>query len=247
VILYPAIDIRDGRAVRLVQGDYDRETRFDADPVDAARRWVDQGGRALHVVDLDGARSGSPQNLEIVEEIVDAVGVPVQFGGGLRSAEAVDEALGVGVERVVLGTAAVNDADLVGTLVAEHGGSRIVVAADSRSGKVAVEGWEREGDVTTPELIEELGARGVGAFVFTPVDVDGTLAGPAVEELHAAASAAGLAGADLVYSGGIGELEDLRRLASLRLDALEGVIVGRALYERRFDAGEGQAALDEAA
>ncbi len=246
MILYPAIDIREGRAVRLVQGDYERETRFDADPVDAARRWAEQGCRALHVVDLDGARAGNPENLGIVEEIVDAVGVPVQLGGGLRSAEAVEEALGMGVERVVLGTAAVNDADLVGALVAEHGGSRIVVAADSRSGRVAVEGWEREGDVTTAELIAALGARGIGAFVFTPVDVDGTLAGPSISDLRAAADAAAAAGAGLVYSGGVGSLDDLRALAALRLDALEGVIVGRALYERRFGAGEGQAVLDEA-
>jgi phosphoribosylformimino-5-aminoimidazole carboxamide ribotide isomerase len=244
VILYPAIDIRDGRAVRLVQGDYDRETQFDADPVDAARRWVEQGARALHVVDLDGARSGRPENLEIVEDIVDAVSVPVQFGGGLRTAEAVDHALGVGVERVILGTAAVHDADLVEALVGEHGGSRIVVSADSRSGTVAVEGWERSGEMTPHELIGELGSRGVGAFVFTPVDVDGTLAGPSVQELRAAVSAAASQGAGLVYSGGVGTLEDLRTLASLRLGALEGVIVGRALYERRFGAGEGQAALD---
>jgi phosphoribosylformimino-5-aminoimidazole carboxamide ribotide isomerase len=247
VILYPAIDIRRGRAVRLVQGDYERETTFDADPVDAARRWIEQGARALHVVDLDGARAGEPQNLRIVEAIVDAVAAPVQFGGGLRSAQAVDEALGVGVERVVIGTAAVNDAELVEALVAEHGGSRIVVAADSRSGTVAVEGWERSGAISTPELIRALGARGVGAFVFTPVDVDGTLAGPSISELREAASAAGAEGAGLVYSGGVGTLQDLRSLAALGLAELEGVIVGRALYEQRFDAGEAQAVLDEAA
>lgn len=246
MILYPAIDIRDGRAVRLVQGDYDRETEFDADPVDAARRWVDQGGRALHVVDLDGARSGAPQNLGLVERIVDAVGVPVQFGGGLRSAESVDAALATGAERVILGTAAVTDAALVEALVAEHGGSRIVVAADSRAGKVAVEGWEREGNVSPPELIADLGSRGVGAFVVTPVEVDGTLAGPALDDLQAAERAAAAEGAGLVYSGGVGSLDDLRELAALGLDALEGVIVGRALYERRFEVGEAQAVLDEA-
>jgi phosphoribosylformimino-5-aminoimidazole carboxamide ribotide isomerase len=245
VILYPAIDIRRGRAVRLVQGDYDRETKFDADPVDAASRWVDQGARALHVVDLDGARAGQPQNLEIVEAIVDAAGVPVQFGGGLRSADAVDRALGVGAERVILGTAAVSDADLVESLVGEHGGSRIVVAADSRAGTVAVEGWERSSEISTPDLIRDLGARGVGAFVFTPVDVDGTLAGPSIEELRDAAAAAGAEGAGLVYSGGVGTLDDLRALAALGLAELEGVIVGRALYERRFAVGEGQAALDD--
>ncbi len=246
MILYPAIDIRRGRAVRLVQGDYARETEFDADPVDAARRWMEQGARALHVVDLDGALAGEPQNLEIVEAIVDAVGVPVQFGGGLRSAAAVDEALGVGAERVVVGTAAVNDADLVEALVAEYGGSRIVVAADSRSGAVAVEGWERTSEISTPELIRALGARGVGAFAFTPVDVDGTLAGPAIEELRAAASAAGGEGAGLVYSGGVGTLADLQSLAALGLAELEGVIVGRALYEGRFEVAEAQAALDAA-
>jgi phosphoribosylformimino-5-aminoimidazole carboxamide ribotide isomerase len=246
VILYPAIDLRAGRAVRLVQGDYDRETEFDPDPVEAARRWVDQGGRALHVVDLDGARSGHPQSFDLVERIVDAVGVPVQFGGGLRSAEAVDAALATGVERVVLGTAALTDPDLVEALVAEHGGSRIVVAADSRGGTIAVEGWERGSEVTTAELIAGLGRRGVGAFVFTPVEVDGTLAGPSLDRLRDAAAAAAGAGAGLIYSGGVGSVADLKDLAAVGLASLEGVIVGRALYDGRFTVGEGQAALDGA-
>ena len=244
MILYPAIDLRRGRAVRLVQGDYDRETEFDSDPVDAARRWVEQGAQALHVVDLDGARSGRPHSLDLVERIVDAVDVPVQLGGGLRSAEAVEAALATGVERVVLGTAALTDPALVEAMVGEHGGSRIVVAADSRAGRIAVEGWERGSEVTTAELIADLGARGVGAFVFTPVEVDGTLGGPSLDGLRDAASAAADAGAGLVYSGGVGTLADLRALAGAGLAALEGVIVGRALYEGRFSAGEGQAALD---
>jgi phosphoribosylformimino-5-aminoimidazole carboxamide ribotide isomerase len=243
VILYPAIDLRAGRAVRLVQGDYDRETEFDADPVAAALRWAEQGARAIHVVDLDGARAGSPQSLDLVERIVDEVGVPIQFGGGLRTAESIDAALATGVERVVLGTVALTDPALVEVMVAEHGGSRIVVAADSRGGRVAVEGWERASNTTTRDLIADLGGRGVGAFLFTPVEVDGTLAGPAVDELEIAAAAAAAEGAGLLYSGGVGALDDLRTLGGLGLPAVEGVIVGRALYEGRFTVAEGQAAL----
>jgi phosphoribosylformimino-5-aminoimidazole carboxamide ribotide isomerase len=244
VILYPAIDLRAGRAVRLVQGDYDRETEFDPNPLSAANRWVEQGACAIHVVDLDGARAGSPQCLDLVESIVDETGVPVQLGGGLRTAESVDAALATGVERVVLGTVALTDPALVEAMVAEHGGSRIVVAADSRGGHVAVEGWERPTNTTTADLIADLGSRGVGAFLFTPVEVDGTLAGPAVEDLTTAAGAAAQEGAGLLYSGGVGALDHLRTLGALGLPALEGVIVGRALYEGRFTVAEGQAALD---
>jgi phosphoribosylformimino-5-aminoimidazole carboxamide ribotide isomerase len=244
MILYPAIDIRGGRTVRLVQGDYERERAFDRDPVEAARRWAGQGARALHVVDLDGARSGRPENLDLVERIAGEVGVAIQVGGGLRDAEAVDAALATGAERVVLGTAAIADPALVAALVGEYGGSRIVVAADSRGGRVAVEGWERESSLETSHLIAELGRRGVGTFLYTPVEVDGTLAGPAVEELGGVAAAAAEAGAGLLYSGGVGEVEDLAELARLRLPALKGVIVGRALYEGRFTVGEGQRALD---
>lgn len=243
MILYPAIDIRGGRAVRLVQGDYDRETAFDDHPVDAARRWVDQGARALHVVDLDGARSGHPRNLDLVEEIASAIHVPIQVGGGLRDADAVEAALATGAERVVLGTAAIAEPALVEALVVEHGGSRIVVAADSRGGAVAVEGWERESTLGADELISELAGRGVGTFLYTPVEVDGTLGGPAVGELRRVADAASAAGAELLYSGGVGSVDDLRALAAARLEALKGVIVGRALYVGRFTVAEGQAAL----
>jgi phosphoribosylformimino-5-aminoimidazole carboxamide ribotide isomerase len=246
VILLPAIDIRDRRAVRLVQGDYERERAFDDDPVEAARRWAAQGARALHVVDLDGARSGRPENLDLVEAIASEVGVPIEVGGGLRDAEAVEAALAAGAERVVLGTAAIADPALVAALVTEHGGSRVVVAADSRGGRVAVEGWERESALEAEELIAELGERGVGTFLFTPVEVDGTLAGPAVDDLCRVADAAARAGAALVYSGGVGEVADLVALAELGLPALEGVVVGRALYEGRFTVGEGQAALGSA-
>jgi phosphoribosylformimino-5-aminoimidazole carboxamide ribotide isomerase len=243
LILYPAIDIRDGRAVRLVQGDYDRETAFDADPLDAARRWVEQGARALHVVDLDGAREGAPVNIQQVELICEAVDVPVQVGGGLRQAGDVESVLSAGAQRAILGSAAVSDPALIEALVVDHG-DRIVVSADARGGAVAVEGWERSTETTSADLISQLGARGVRTFVFTPVEVDGTLEGPGVDGLRAAAGAASGVEAELIYSGGIGSIDHLRELAALDLPALAGVIVGRALYEGRFTVAEGQSALD---
>lgn len=243
MILYPAIDIRDGRAVRLVQGDYDRETAFDADPVDAARRWLDQGARALHVVDLDGARAGAPVNIEHVERICDAAGeIPVQVGGGLREAGDVASILAAGASRAILGTAALADPALVEALAAEHGPA-IVVSADARGGAVAVQGWERATEATVAGVIADLARRGVSVFVFTPVEVDGTLAGPGLDALGEAARAAGDAGAELIYSGGIGELEHLSALSRAAPAAVTGVIVGRALYEGRFTIAEGEAAL----
>jgi phosphoribosylformimino-5-aminoimidazole carboxamide ribotide isomerase len=242
VILLPAIDIRDGHAVRLVQGDYERETAFDPDPVDAAKRWIAQGARALHVVDLDGAREGAPINIEHVARVCDAVDVPVQVGGGLRQAGDVTAVLDAGAAHAVLGTAALSDPALTEALVNEHGNA-IVVAADARAGKVAVEGWKRETPLTSAELVSDLARRGVRRFIYTPVEVDGTLEGPNLEGLARVAGAAGAAGAEIVYSGGVGTLDHLRDLAGLRLDALAGVIVGRALYEGRFTVADAQAAL----
>jgi phosphoribosylformimino-5-aminoimidazole carboxamide ribotide isomerase len=227
-----------------VQGDYDRETAFDDDPREAALRWADQGAEALHVVDLDGAREGAPVNIDHVERICEAVNVPVQVGGGLRQAEDVEAVLAAGAERAILGTAALSDPALVEALVAERG-EQIVVAVDARSGAVAVEGWRRETEVAAEDVIADLGRRGVTRFVFTPVEVDGTLAGPAIASLRAATGAAERAAATLVYSGGIGSVEHLSELAALGLEALEGVIVGRALYEGRFDVGQGRRALGD--
>jgi phosphoribosylformimino-5-aminoimidazole carboxamide ribotide isomerase len=242
VILYPAIDIRDGHAVRLIRGDYAQETVYDNDPLDAARRWLEQGARALHVVDLDGARAGEPRNLEHVERIAAAASVPVQVGGGLRDADAVNAALAAGADRVVLGTAALAEPGLVAALAAEHG-ERIAVGVDARGGQVAVEGWERETHATASESVGDLAARGVRRFVFTPVEVDGTLAGPGIEQLQEVAHTAAEADVALIYSGGVGSLDDLRELRGTALESLEGVIVGRALYEGRFTVAEGQAAL----
>jgi len=241
--LYPAIDIRDGRAVRLLQGDYDRETAYDADPLDAALRWVEGGAEILHVVDLDGARAGAPQNLAIVERIASRAGVPVQVGGGLRDEAAVAAVLEAGAARAVLGTRAQQDPAFVGGLARAHGGERIVASVDGRGGKVAIEGWEEPTETPVPELVAELAGYGVSRFVYTPVEVDGTLSGPGLEGLTEICAACEGAGAELIYSGGVGALHDLTSLAALGEAAIGGVIVGRALYEGRFSVAEGIEAL----
>jgi len=239
LILYPAIDIRDGRTVRLVQGDYERETAYDDDPVVAARRWVNEGAAWLHVVDLDGAREGEPRNLEHVRRIVAAVEVPIQLGGGLRDSGKVEDAISTGVERVVLGTAALRDPDMAEAITAAHG-DRVIASIDARGGKVAAEGWTESSELTPEEVVGALSERGVERFVYTPVDVDGLMEGPDLDSLGALSQSTEAA---LIYSGGIGSLDDLRSLASLGLENLDGVIVGRALYERRFTVSDGQEAL----
>jgi phosphoribosylformimino-5-aminoimidazole carboxamide ribotide isomerase len=239
LILFPAIDIRDGKAVRLVQGDYGRETQYDDDPVVAARRWVNGGAGWLHVVDLDGARAGEPVNLEHVRRIVAAINVPVQLGGGLRDSKKVEEAFSSGAERVVLGTAAVRDPEMAEAIAAAHG-DRVVASVDARAGKVAAEGWTQESQLGARDVIAELSRRGIRRFVYTPVDVDGLMEGPDLDSLGEVAEATE---SELIYSGGIGSLDDLSAVAGLGLENVEGVIVGRALYEQRFTIAEAQSAL----
>ncbi|MEZ5073617.1 MAG: 1-(5-phosphoribosyl)-5-[(5-phosphoribosylamino)methylideneamino] imidazole-4-carboxamide isomerase [Solirubrobacterales bacterium] len=241
-LLYPAIDIRAGRAVRLLRGDYDHETGYDADPTDAARRWADGGAEILHVVDLDGARSGTPVNLAVVERIAAAVDLPVQLGGGLRDREAVEAAFAAGVERAVIGTAAQRDPALAGALAGAHG-DRIVASVDARAGHVAVAGWEEATATSVEDAIAALAGRGIRRFVFTPVEVDGTLEGPGLDRLGPILAASAAAGAELIYSGGVGSLDDLVRLRAAATPSLGGVIVGRALYERRFTVAEAIAVL----
>jgi phosphoribosylformimino-5-aminoimidazole carboxamide ribotide isomerase len=240
VILYPAIDIAGGRAVRLVQGDFDAETVYADSPLEAARAWVHAGARYLHVVDLDGARTGTPQNLQHLEAIARELGVPVQTGGGLRSVEAVRDAIGAGAARVILGTAAFTDVDFLDEVVAEFG-DRTVVSIDTRGGFVSTAGWTETTDMPAADVIARMQDRGVRSFVFTNVDKDGLLGGPDVDEVRAIAE---VVRGRFMYSGGIGQREDLAALAALRQVNLSGVIVGKALYERRFTIAEGQAALD---
>jgi phosphoribosylformimino-5-aminoimidazole carboxamide ribotide isomerase len=239
VILYPAIDIRGGQAVRLLQGDYERETAYDADPVDAASRWAAEGAEFLHVVDLDGAKAGEPQNLEAVRRIAAAVGCPIQVGGGLRDPESVSAVLEAGAERVVIGTAALRDPQFLDACVDAHG-ERVVVSVDSREGKVSLAGWTETSDLEAPAAVGQLSERGVRRFLCTAIEVDGTMEGPAVDQLNQIAAATS---GEVIASGGVGTLAHLEDLASDAAPNIEGAIVGKALYEKKFTVAEGIAAL----
>lgn len=231
MILFPAVDIRDGHAVRLTQGDYDREQIYNDDPLAAAQDWAAQGATHLHVVDLDGALSGERRNLEHLRRIAAETGLPTQYGGGLRDMESVAAAIDAGAWRAVIGTAAFRDRAFVETAVAEYG-DRIVVSADARDGRIAAQGWTEATDLAATDAVAELSAAGVTTFVYTDIARDGMLVGTDLDGLVAIASAAG--NGNVIASGGVGELGHLKQLAELELPNLEGVIAGKALYEKRF-------------
>jgi phosphoribosylformimino-5-aminoimidazole carboxamide ribotide isomerase len=241
VNLYPAIDILGGSAVRLLKGDFNAKKVYDSDPLSAARGFTEAGARLLHVVDLDGAKTGRPVNLEHLRRISGELDVPVQYGGGLRTAEAVRDALQAGAARVILGTAAFTDPDLLLRALDAHGPELVLVSVDVRGGRVATAGWTESTGMETADVLERLHASGVRDLVYTNVDRDGMLEGPDLEEVRLVAAAVR---GRVVYSGGIGRLSDLEGLAGLRSASLEGVIVGKALYERRFTIAEALVALD---
>ncbi len=223
--VYPAIDLRGGRCVRLKQGDFGRAKEYDADPVERAREWERQGARAIHVVDLDGAEDGRPVQLELIRRIARAVGVPLQVGGGVRSIEDLRAVRGTGARRVVMGTAAVEDRDLRLRAVDEAGAS-LVVAVDAREGVVATHGWLRSSGVSVLDLSEELAADGVSSVLYTDVARDGMDAGAALEGTAAVAKII-----PTVASGGVRGTEDVAMLS--RTPGVTGVVVGTALYEGR--------------
>ena len=239
MILYPAIDISEGKAVRLVRGDFDAKTVYEDDPFTAAAAWVEEGARFLHIVDLDGARTGSPKSLHHLEKIAHDLPVPVQYGGGLRSLPAVRDALRAGAERVILGTAAYTDIDFLDDVLGAFR-ERMVVSVDTRGGNISTSGWTETTQMPADAVIGRLQQRGVRSFVYTNVDKDGMLEGPDLEEVKRIAA---VVRGRFLYSGGIGKLDDLRGLAQLRQVNLGGVIVGKALYEQRFTIREAQAAL----
>ena len=239
MILYPAIDISEGKAVRLVKGDFNQVTVYEDSPLEAARAWVDAGARFLHVVDLDGARTGSPKSLGHLEQIAHELHVPVQYGGGLRSLPAVRDALRAGAERVILGTAAFNDIDFLDDVLGAFR-DRTIVSVDTRGGHVSTSGWQETTQMPAAAVIERLQNRGVRSFVYTDVDRDGMLGGIDFEAVKRIAQ---VVRGRFIYSGGIGSLDDLRGLRDLRQVNLGGVIAGKALYEGRFTIAEGQKAL----
>ncbi|MDO8688587.1 MAG: 1-(5-phosphoribosyl)-5-[(5-phosphoribosylamino)methylideneamino]imidazole-4-carboxamide isomerase [Dehalococcoidia bacterium] len=227
-IVIPAIDIKDGKCVRLYQGDFQRVTVFSDDPVETAQRWHQEGAQRLHIVDLDGAASGGPLNLPLLRRIASAVPIPVQVGGGVRSLETVLDLLDAGVDRVILGTAALRDPDMVRAATQDFGDC-IAVAVDAQKGFVASHGWQETSQVTVDEHVDSMIELGVSRFIYTAIDRDGTLTEPDYDSIEALVAKTNL---PIIASGGIADLGHLLRLKEL---GAEGAIVGRALYPGRID------------
>ena len=230
MFILPAIDIKDGTCVRLYQGDFDRLTRYDADPVQVARRWQDAGASWLHVVDLDGALNGYPANLEVIRRIRRSVSLQIECGGGMRTLDAMQRMLDTGIDRIVLGTIALTDPDLLQAAL-QRWPERIVVGLDAREGRVAIAGWRETSQVEATALAGELCARGVTRFVYTDIARDGALRGPNLPALQAMQAAISPGGA-LIASGGVASIADLQAIAQ---PGIEGAIVGKALYTGAID------------
>lgn len=230
MIVYPAVDILDGRCVRLKQGKLFDVTVYADDPADAAQRWADGGAQMLHVVDLNGAVEGQPKNLDAVRRIVERTGVPVQLGGGVRDRAGLEAAFETGVTRVVLGTSLVKSTEFVAKVAEAHPGA-IVAGIDARGGKVALEGWVEETQLDAVEVARHLGNVGVAAIVYTDIDVDGMQTGVNLDATRRMLEATEI---PIIASGGVSTLEDIKNLKVLEPLGLDGVIVGRALYEEAF-------------
>jgi len=228
----PAIDLRAGRCVRLYQGDYRRETVYSDDPISVALDWQEQGASRLHLVDLDGAFQGRPRNQDIIEKIIRRTSIPVQVGGGVRDIETAAALVEAGADRVIIGTAAVEDAGLVERLCQSYGSGRLVVAVDAQDGQVAIKGWTERSPVTALDLAQRMKALGVSRLLYTDISRDGTLTEP---NFLATATLVQKTGLAVLASGGIATLGHIRRLAGL---GVEGVILGRALYDRTINLGE---------
>jgi phosphoribosylformimino-5-aminoimidazole carboxamide ribotide isomerase len=241
VLILPAIDIKDGRCVRLFQGDMDRETIYFDRPLDAARHWLREGATFIHIVDLNGAVQGRPVHAREVEVICQETGLSVELGGGLRSVEAVEAAFRLGVTRVVIGTAAYDNPEFLRALCAKFPG-KIVVGIDARGSRVAVKGWRETTAMDAVELARRCEADGAARIIYTDISRDGTGEGVNIEETRKLAISVRL---PVIASGGVATLDDIRRLLPLEKDGIEGVIVGRALYAKAFTLGEAARIIDE--
>lgn len=231
MILYPAIDIRGGRCVRLIEGDFSRETVFEDSPTVAARRWVEAGAKWLHVVDLDGAREGSPRNQAAVNAIREAVDVPIQLGGGMRTIESISSAFHLGVNRVILGTAVLRNPEVVHEAIAQWRDA-IAVGLDARNGLLAAEAWITQSDVSVVEAARSLTEQGLQHVIYTDILRDGKLSGPNLEALSELVKSSSSA---VIASGGISSLDDL---VTVRATGAQGAIIGRAIYDGRIDLAE---------
>lgn len=229
--IFPAIDLRGGKCVRLIQGDFNRETVYSDDAAATALKWQSQGAKFLHVVDLDGARAGSPKNLDAIKKILDAVEIPIEVGGGVRTLDDIDALLNLGVRRVILGSVAVENFNLIAQAVARFD-EEIVVGIDARAGLVATHGWEHSSTVTVNELAKKIVDIGVSTIIYTDISKDGMLSG-----VNAAAFAelAKISGAEVIASGGVRSIDDIRALKAVESDGVVGVIVGKAIYTGALD------------
>jgi len=226
MIIFPAIDIRGGKCVRLTEGRFDQETIFADQPVDMAVRWANEGAEYLHLVDLDGALAGFPVNMAVITEIIKAVNIPVQLGGGIRTLENISQCLEAGVQRVILGSIAVRQPELVAAACKQYG-DRIVVGIDARDGIAAVEGWGQTGGISAEELAKRMVAVGVARIIYTDISRDGMLSGVNVA---ATASLAQTAGIPVIASGGVKDMADMKAIKAAENAGVEGVIVGKAIY-----------------
>ena len=231
MIIFPAIDIRGGKCVRLFKGDFQQETVFSDSPADMARKWQSQGAEYLHLVDLDGALAGSSQNLAAIEEILKVVDIPTELGGGIRSMEQIDQLLAMGITRVIFGSVAVKNPDLVREACTKYG-ERIVVGIDAKDGIVAVEGWGESGNIGVVELAQKMKDAGVKTIIYTDISRDGTLSGVNVE---ATVKLAQESGVKIVASGGVKSLEDIKALKKQEAVGIEGVIAGKSIYMGTLD------------
>ena len=232
--LFPAIDIRGGKCVRLLKGDFDQETVFSDSPAEMAAQWESQGAEFLHLVDLDGARAGKPQNLATVKAILEKVKIPVELGGGIRTLDHIEEVLNLGVRRVILGSVAVHDPALV-KAACEKYGDRVVVGIDAKDGMVAVEGWAETSNLEAPVLGKMMADAGVKTIIYTDISRDGTLSGVNVEATVEMARRSGL---EVVASGGVKSIEDIRALKAYEKEGIAGAILGKSLYMHTLDLKE---------
>ena len=242
MVIFPAIDIRGGKCVRLFKGDFAQETVFSDKPEEMAAKWEAQGGKFLHLVDLDGALAGRSVNLAVVTRLVDTVKIPVELGGGIRTMENIDEVLSLGVQRVILGSVAVKNPALVKEACQKYG-DRVVVGIDAKDGIVAVDGWGVSGDVEVTVLAKEMAKAGVKTIIYTDISRDGTLSGVNVE---ATARLARESGVKIVASGGVKSLDDIEALLPYEKDGIEGVIVGKSIYTGSLDLQEAIALVESA-
>ena len=241
MILFPAIDIRNGRCVRLTEGKFECETVFAEDPAEMAVRWADAGAEYLHVVDLDGALAGQSSNTEVIKRILAKVKIPVQVGGGIRTLANIEKMLALGVTRVILGSVAVRDPELVREACQKFPG-QVVVGIDAKNGEVAVEGWGIGGGIGAVELAKKMAAVGVEHIIFTDISRDGMLSGVNVEATAELAKASGI---KVIASGGVSSLADIKALQAHAADGIEGCIIGKAIYTGALDLKEALAALKE--